>query len=214
LKRECLLSRRFHYAEVCGGGTEKMPRSREQCAKIREESKNNILENSILFFAKNGLEGTKISDLAKSIGIGQGSIYCYFKSKEELYSEVQKLSLQKIGMEEFEKIDSDDLPSIRKLRYISDYIVKNLSANEKYCAYVYLAFYSRMHGGNDEENPFFLTIKKLIVQGQKEGFFAKGNAEKIADYYLGVIYLYGMRKLYDPKVSILTSSELERVVRG
>ena len=191
-----------------------MPRSREQCAQIREDAKKNILDKSILYFAKNGLDGTKISDLVKAIGIAQGSIYSYFRSKEELFNEVQKVSMENIGLDEFDKINSGDLPPIRKLRYISDYIVKNLSDNEMYCAYVYLAFYSRMHGKTEEENPFFNMIKKIVVQGQKEGFFSKGNADKIADYYIGVIYLYGMRKLFDPKIAILSSAELERVVRG
>lgn len=191
-----------------------MPRSREQCAQIREDSKKNILDKSILYFAKNGLDGTKIGDLVKAIGIGQGSIYCYFKSKEELFSEVQKVSMENIGLDEFDKINSGDLPPIRKLRYISDYVVKNLSENEMYCAYIYLAFYARMHGDLQAENPFFNMVRKIVIQGQKEGFFSKGNADKIADYYLGVIYLYGMRKLYDPEISIPTSAELERVVRG
>ncbi|MBR2751806.1 MAG: TetR/AcrR family transcriptional regulator [Clostridiales bacterium] len=191
-----------------------MPRSREQCEQIRESSKKNILDKSILYFAKNGLDGTKISDLVKAIGVGQGSIYCYFASKEELFSEVQKVSMKNVGLEEFDMINSKDLPPIRKLRYVSDYVVKNLSQSEMYCAYVYLAFYARMHGEKEEENPFFDMIKKIVSQGQKEGFFSKGNADKIADYYLGVIYLYAMRKLYDPKIDIPSSSELERVVRG
>ncbi|MBR3057577.1 MAG: TetR/AcrR family transcriptional regulator [Clostridiales bacterium] len=190
-----------------------MPKSREQCEKIREESKKKILDHSIMYFAKNGLEGTKIGDLAKTIGIAQGSIYSYFDSKEELFSEVQKAAMNNIGTEELEKINSGDLPPIRKLRYVSDFIVKNLSENDLYCAYFYLAFYKRMHGEKDEQDPFILTIRQIISQGQKKGVFVKGDTERIADYYVGVIYLYAMRKIYDPKISVLTSSELERVVR-
>ena len=190
-----------------------MPKSREQCEKIREESKKKILDHSIMYFAKNGLEGTKIGDLAKSIGIAQGSIYSYFDSKEELFSEVQKAAMKNVGTEELEKINSGDLPPIRKLRYVSDFIVKNLSENDLYCAYFYLAFYKRMHGEKDEQDPFILTIRQIISQGQKKGVFVKGDTERIADYYVGVIYLYAMRKIYDPKISVLTSSELERVVR-
>ncbi len=190
-----------------------MPKSREQCEKIREESKKKILDHSIMYFAKNGLEGTKIGDLAKSIGIAQGSIYSYFDSKEELFSEVQKAAMKNIGAEELDKINSGDLPPIRKLRYVSDFIVKNLSESDLYCAYIYLAFYKRMHGEKDEQDPFILTIRQIISQGQKKGVFVKGDTERIADYYVGVIYLYAMRKIYDPKISVLTSSELERVVR-
>ena len=40
--------------------------------------------------AKNAFGDTKMSDLAKHIGIGQGTIYLYFKSKEELFEEIRK----------------------------------------------------------------------------------------------------------------------------
>ncbi len=46
----------------------------------------------MLYFAKNGFAGTKISDLAKHIGIGQGTLYIYFKSKEELFHEIFALT--------------------------------------------------------------------------------------------------------------------------
>ena len=60
-----------------------MPKSPEKCQEIREETRSKILHDSMLYFAKNGFAGTKISDLAKHIGIGQGTIYIYFKSKEK-----------------------------------------------------------------------------------------------------------------------------------
>ena len=60
-----------------------MPKSPEKCQEIREETRSKIFHDSMLYFAKNGFAGTKISDLAKHIGIGQGTIYIYFKSKEK-----------------------------------------------------------------------------------------------------------------------------------
>ena len=68
-----------------------MPKSQERCQEIREETRSKILNDSMLYFAKNGFAGTKISDLAKHIGIGQGTLYIYFKSKEELFQEISAL---------------------------------------------------------------------------------------------------------------------------
>ena len=58
-----------------------MPKTKEQCKKMREDMRVKILKMSSLYFARNGFGDTKISDLAKHIGIGQGTIYLYFKSK-------------------------------------------------------------------------------------------------------------------------------------
>ena len=52
-----------------------MPRSREQNEKLREASKLNILSKSVAWFAKYGVEGTKIGDLTKGIKISQGALY-------------------------------------------------------------------------------------------------------------------------------------------
>jgi ribonuclease HII len=65
-----------------------MPRSQKKNQEIRDNTRNRIIKESSLYFARNGFGDTKISDLAKFIGIAQGSIYVYFKSKEELYDEI------------------------------------------------------------------------------------------------------------------------------
>jgi len=69
-----------------------MPKSKERCQEIREEMRNNILQKSLLYFAKNGFAGTKISDLSQSIKIAQGTIYVYFESKEELFQEILRVA--------------------------------------------------------------------------------------------------------------------------
>ena len=56
-----------------------MPKTPERCQESREEMRTKILHDSMLYFARNGFAGTKISDLAKQIGIAQGTIYLYFK---------------------------------------------------------------------------------------------------------------------------------------
>lgn len=184
-----------------------MPRSREQNAQIREESKRKMLEKSALFFAERGLQGTKIGDLAKYVGMAQGSLYTYFNSKEKMYDEIIDFSCEKNGTDEIRKISEMDIPPIRKLRYISDYILKNMASEKMYCAYMMLSL--------EKRNDALLSILMDIVKtGQKEGSFAKGNVEKIADYYLSVVYIYCKKKLHDPSISLITSEELERVVRG
>ena len=82
-----------------------MPKSQEQCKQMREDMRNRILKESSLYFAKNGFGDTKIGDLAKSIGIGQGTIYLYFESKEELFEQIRK--------------SADNEEEIKKLKVLS-----------------------------------------------------------------------------------------------
>ena len=192
-----------------------MPRSREQNEKLREASKLNILSKSVAWFAKYGVEGTKIGDLTKGIKISQGALYVYFDSKEDLYREVVKYSQEKIATDDLLEIKEMDIPAIRKLRYVSDLLLKKINEDKTYVNHMILALEGRAKGtSSDDENVLFDLVKSIIKSGQKDGSFAKGDVDKIADYFLSVVYIYSVKKCNDPKCKLLSSSELERVVRG
>ena len=52
----------------------------------KEEKKARILEAAIKIFAKKGLSKTTISDIAAEANIGKGTVYEYFRSKDEVFS--------------------------------------------------------------------------------------------------------------------------------
>ncbi|MCJ7579035.1 MAG: TetR/AcrR family transcriptional regulator [Candidatus Aminicenantes bacterium] len=52
----------------------------------KEEKKGQILEAAIKVFSKKGLNNTKISDIAEEAAIGKGTLYEYFKSKDEIFA--------------------------------------------------------------------------------------------------------------------------------
>ena len=108
-----------------------------------------------------------------------------------------------------------DIPAIRKLRYVSDLLLKKINEDKTYVNHMILALEGRAKGtSSDDENVLFDLVKSIIKSGQKDGSFAKGDVDKIADYFLSVVYIYSVKKCNDPKCKLLSSSELERVVRG
>lgn len=50
-----------------------------------EDKRMRILRAAVKVFARNGLERGKIADIAEEAGIGKGTVYEYFRSKEELF---------------------------------------------------------------------------------------------------------------------------------
>lgn len=54
----------------------------------RENTRKRLLESAAKHFAKSGYEATNINEVATDAGFAQGTIYNYFKSKEELFGEV------------------------------------------------------------------------------------------------------------------------------
>ena len=60
--------------------------------RVSQETKkmvrNRLLEEAAKQFAKNGYDRTNVNDVALRAGFAKGTIYNYFKSKEELFGEV------------------------------------------------------------------------------------------------------------------------------
>ena len=51
-----------------------------------------ILLHAVDVFSHKGFAGTKIKDIAESAGFSQGYVYTYYKSKEELFVQIVKLT--------------------------------------------------------------------------------------------------------------------------
>jgi len=55
-----------------------------------------ILEAAVRVFAKNGFHATRVSDVARAAGVADGTIYLYFKSKDELLESLFEDRVEKL----------------------------------------------------------------------------------------------------------------------
>ena len=107
-----------------------MPKSKKQCQEIRDTMRATILQKSLLYFARNGFSGTKISDLARNIGIGQGTIYVYFESKEDLYKEIFAIANYEEELKKLELLTKIPIPAKEKMKQLSKIIIRKLKEDE------------------------------------------------------------------------------------
>lgn len=195
-----------------------MPKSPEKCQEIREETRSKILHDSMLYFAKNGFAGTKISDLAKHIGIGQGTIYIYFKSKEELFSEIFALTNNSKDIKELRMLEHLPLSARKKILKLSKSIMTKLTQDEVYAAKVALnaqMMFEKEDFDSAEttyQSELYQITEKVIIQGQKEGSVVDGIPMKLVDYYWGVVYLYALKSLFTIKYELISEKDLARIL--
>lgn len=195
-----------------------MPKSQERCQEIREETRSKILNDSMLYFAKNGFAGTKISDLAKHIGIGQGTLYIYFKSKEELFHEIFALTNNSKDIKELKMLMNLPISAKKKIHKLSNSIMTKLIQDDTYAAKVALNAQMMLEQKDFAsaetiyQSKIYQITEKIIKQGQKEGSIVDGLPMKLADYYWGVVYLYALRKLFTTKYEMISEKDLARVL--
>lgn len=177
-----------------------MPRSAEKCEKVRNEMKERIMKESLRYFALKGFSGTKISELAKYIGIGQGTMYSYFSSKEELFHTITQRIISN-DKQELEKLFNAQISPKEKITLLSNSLLSRIF-HETGVAEAF-ALNVQVHIEYGENNYFTENYSKapnailarIIEEGQKDGSVIGGDPDMLADFYWSVIHLIALKKV-------------------
>jgi AcrR family transcriptional regulator len=64
--------------------------------QYKTEVKEKIVQAALTTFSKYGYDKTRMDDIAKSAKLGKGTLYLYFKSKEELFYDISENSIKEL----------------------------------------------------------------------------------------------------------------------
>jgi AcrR family transcriptional regulator len=92
-----------------------MPRTAADNQKIKDERREDILLAARAVFARKGLAGAKISDVAQAAGLSHGLVYHYFESKEAMYADLVEglFARATLDLERLERPNGSPLARIR-----------------------------------------------------------------------------------------------------
>lgn len=195
-----------------------MPKSAQRCKEIREEMKNKILRESALYFARNGFTNTKISDLARFIGIGQGTIYVYFKSKEELYEKIKYIVNNDKEVTEIKMLSMLPISAKKKICILVKTIIKSFAEDDMYAAKVTLNTQMMMEDSQYDsdksiyKSDLYKYTAKIIEKGQKEGSVVEKDVMELTDFFWSVVYVYALKSQFSSHFKMIEASELERIL--
>ena len=151
-------------------------------------------------FAKNGLEGTTMNDIAVASGKGRRTLYTYFSKKEDIYSAVIESELERLS----EKLDEVAARKIRPqdkiieliythLSTIRETVVRNGNLRAEFFRNIWMVEKVRKKFDADE----IAIFRKVYESGNLYGEFDIENVELVAEitHYcikgLEVPYIYG-----------------------
>ncbi len=194
-----------------------MGRSAQHCRQRREEMRGKILNASISYFARHGFSGTRMGDLARSIGIAPGTIYLYFPSKEALLREICQ-SVQEEMLPALRVLTAPSGPVANQLLRLSSYVLTRLCGQVDCAARVVLTA-QMVHGAGSaadgcraEWEGLCQDTSLLVARGQQEGSIVPGQPEALADYYWGAAFLCARRRLFYPQAELIDARTLARVL--
>jgi len=178
-----------------------MPKTKQQCEEIRNKMRTKILDSSLKYFARNGFAGTKISDLAKFIGIGQGTLYSYFSTKEELFNVIAEMIVDS-NEQSLSELISAPISAAEKIIILSNKMLQQISSDSPLAYMFILNLQLLMEGDNNsyakkyEEKPNQI-LAQIIVEGQKDKTVVDGDPDELADLYWSMVHMIAIKKVFN-----------------
>ena len=151
-------------------------------------------------FAKNGLEGTTMNDIAAASGKGRRTLYTYFNRKEDVYSAVIESELERLSdkLDEVAAMKMRPQEKIVELIYthlsqIRETVVRNGNLRAEFFRNIWMVEKVRKKFDADE----IAILRRVYAEGNEMGEFDMENVDIVADitHYcikgLEVPYIYG-----------------------
>ncbi len=147
------------------------------------DKRDRILKAAVKVFAKNGFYATRVSEIAKAAGVADGTIYLYFKNKDDVLITIFEDGIQQLlailrevaaAEEPFDarikRIIELQLGLLEDQRDLAEVITVNLRQSstllKQYAAPLFMEYID--------------VIAGLIREGQKQGAFRKDVNARVA----------------------------------
>ncbi len=148
-----------------------------------DDKRQRILDAAVRVFAKKGYHGAKVAEIAKRAGIADGTVYLYFRNKEDilasLFDEVMERHIAQARVEL-----KGAKGAAAKLRLVAQHHLKLFSGNRDLAVVFQVElrqstkFLERFTASWLQD--YFGVLQDVIAQGQREGSIRADLPKKLA----------------------------------
>jgi TetR/AcrR family fatty acid metabolism transcriptional regulator len=184
-----------------------------------------IIEAAIKVFARDGLEKGKIADIAKETGIGKGTVYEYFSSKEDIFQAIEQYVFTDFNLI-FDQLSSSSLSPPQKLTALMENALDMfMEMGDVILILMELwaqAGRGHVHGSDpslfvEYYDDFRQRVESILEDGIKTGELRKMNKEGVATLLLafmdGLVWQFVI--LNEPeKFNKIKSEAIKSFMRG
>ncbi|OBZ11294.1 MULTISPECIES: TetR/AcrR family transcriptional regulator [Bacillales] len=182
------------------------PRNVEKDRMMREKRVQHILDCALKVMAINGFQLTSIQDIASEANMSVGSVYHYFESKEEIFSEVLRSGQTNYG-KYVSEVAAMDIDPVAKLRTIMS---SWLSIRTNW-AFTILMNTARLSQATPPDIKKAITdrftanlnpVAAIMRDGMERGVIVKEDPLQLAFYFVSLIQGLTLQRPPDYEVQI------------
>jgi AcrR family transcriptional regulator len=170
------------------------PRNAQQNALIKDETREKIISGALRVFSRRGYAATRIGDIAKACGVSHGLLYYYFKSKDEIFTELAENAMNS-SADALTMTEALPFTAIEKIEWITREVLKYISSDTDSAYYfLIMAQISVTDSLPDAVTDLlkgptvpFVTLARMIAEGQEQGSIAPGDGTQLVVAYWAAI---------------------------
>lgn len=178
-----------------------MPRTKEQFEEMRIATREKIKTSATQLFAQRGFAATNVQEIADLSGISIGLLYKYYKTKDELFSELVGNALE--GIENLIDYFSDFSEPQKTFMDFINLIYKDMIKDDEFSNLLILmtqaVFANNTIVMQDEITELDVRVltamSNLIRKGQECGDFREGDAYAMATQFFATIQGLAIMKI-------------------
>ena len=165
-----------------------MARNQETNQKRKDERREQILSAALLLFATKGLAATKVTDIAAAAGMSQGLMYHYFRSKEEIFTELISGAFERLNFA-CRELARMPQPPQEKISFALATLLQGIRDNADYARYHLLIAQATVSEAIPpaartiivQENRLpYAIIAQIMQEGQQAGTIKQHDPDELA----------------------------------
>lgn len=179
------------------------------------ETKKLILDTALKMFSLHGYTNTSVRDIAKEACVSVGTIYIYFKNKDDLYLEIIRDKRRELYYKVKDSLKNSKNSKDALSRFIEIYVYHIIKNKE----FILLHIRERsLLYDKKEKLKFFKKQKKILKEivdnGIKNKEFKKFDSDEISDIILSIMRGILLTIIFDGKKEIKVNTIKELVFNG
>lgn len=152
---------------------------------VSDERKSQIINAAEDVFTKKGFDEARMDDIAEETGLSKGTLYLYFKSKDDLIIAILDRMLQR-EFKQLENLNQDEISATEAIEKLTDLLTKDILGLLRLVPIIYeflaLAFRNKYVQAALKKyiNRYIDILVPIIQRGIKSGEFRKVDAREVA----------------------------------
>ena len=176
-------------------------KKKQERKKVLEAlTRQGILDAAIGVLMKGGIQGLTMERVAAEAGVAKGTLYVYFKNKEEILDATVDASFDPLIRELSALLDDGHAPD----RKLAEFSLCHLRFFDKHRDLIRVLFYDRErmhseknHYADARYRTFVVRVADVLEEGVRQGLFSPLDSMKVAAMFIEANMGMVMQRIHD-----------------